>query len=281
MIDILLATYNSENFLTQLLDSLLTQSFTDWQLLCRDDGSTDKTKQIIENYSTKDDRIRLIETDGQRLGAMKSFYQLMTISDSEYLMFCDHDDIWLPKKIEHAFMSMQQTEIQVGKDKPLLVFSDLQVTDQHLNIIDSSFWHYTNLQPQLLTDFASLAGVNCVTGCTMLINKAAKQAALPLGRHALMHDHYIALAVLANGGELILNHHSDILYRQHTDNVLGAFKRIEGKQLIVHRLTHLKEIFLQNCNHIRQARDIAPLSIKDYVCNKWRYKKQLKHYTND
>ena len=275
MTDILLSTYNGEKYLGELLESLLSQTEEDWRLLMRDDGSTDSTMSIYWKYMRKDKRFQLSEDDRGNVGAMKSFELLMQRSRGEYIMFCDHDDVWLPEKIGHCMQTMKQAESEYGKETAIVVYSDLQVVDENLKSLDKSYWHYAGISPEYINDFATLAGNNCVTGCTMMINKAAKDVTGTFGKHAMMHDHVIALQVMADGGKLVKNEHADILYRQHGDNVVGAMKDNRGWSLLLYRLKNMRKIVKQNRQYLAQARDIRELSAWEYIKSKTEYKRKL------
>ena len=84
---ILLATYNSEKYLRQQLDSVLNQSYTDWKLYIRDDGSKDKTLEIVNEYIQRDDRLYLLHDEVKGRGAKNSFLWLLEQTDSSYTMF--------------------------------------------------------------------------------------------------------------------------------------------------------------------------------------------------
>ena len=78
-VNIVLSTYNGAKFLSEQIDSIQAQTFTDWQLLIRDDDSSDKTRDIIVSYMLKDERIKFInEGDHTNLGVINSFYKLIT-----------------------------------------------------------------------------------------------------------------------------------------------------------------------------------------------------------
>ena len=273
MTDILLSTYNSEKYLSRQLDSLIEQTERDWRVLWRDDGSTDNTAEIYKSYAARDERFVVAEL-GVNVGAMRGFEILLEMAESDYIMFCDHDDVWLPDKIRNSLTAMQESENRYAKDTPLLVFGDLKVVDEDLNITDESYWHYAGIKPALTSDFATLAGANCVTGCTMMINHAAKRVSLPFGKHAMMHDHVIALQVIANGGHLVKNDNIDILYCQHGDNVIGATRNRTGVELAWFRLTHIPAIIRQNRAFMLQARDIMPLGWVEYIMKKMEYKRR-------
>ena len=99
-IDILMATYNGEKYIVEQIDSIINQTYKNWNLLIRDDNSTDRTLEIIKNYQKKDARIRILDNNKVNLGIVKNFEKLLKISESELIMFSDQDDIWKKGKIK-------------------------------------------------------------------------------------------------------------------------------------------------------------------------------------
>ena len=89
---ILLSTYNGEKYLKEQLDSIFSQSYKNFEIITRDDGSNDETINILKSYN-----IKILDTD-KNLGAKLSFSTLLNYSvkntDADYFMFCDQDDIW-------------------------------------------------------------------------------------------------------------------------------------------------------------------------------------------
>ncbi|HGQ0598188.1 TPA: glycosyltransferase, partial [Streptococcus pneumoniae] len=71
---ILMTTYNGERYLSQQIDSIRSQTFTNWTLFIRDDGSKDKTIEVIQRYSKIDDRIRFVENPSKFHGAYYNFF---------------------------------------------------------------------------------------------------------------------------------------------------------------------------------------------------------------
>jgi glycosyltransferase involved in cell wall biosynthesis len=219
-----LATYNGAEYLSDLLDSILTQTYVKWRLIVRDDGSSDNTLSIIEAYKKKHEHIiKVLDNKRIRLGACASFSELMEYSTADYIMFCDQDDVWLENKIESLLAALQDLEIKQGKNTPILIHSDLTVTNAQLEILAHSFWRYQHLLPSLGSSFPRLLMQNVVTGCAAVFNRSAKECALPLPRNAIMHDWWLALVVSAFGYVQYLPGPT-VLYRQHTDNVTGAKK---------------------------------------------------------
>jgi hypothetical protein len=221
MIDILLATYNGQAHLAEQIDSLLAQEFVAWRLLARDDGSKDGTVELLEAYAGRlKGRMTLLPNSGGNLGPMGNFLELMRHSDADHIMLCDQDDVWLPGKIGMTLAKMREMESEQGRDKPLLVHTDFRVVDEHLNILAESGWRYQKTDPDR-DSLNRLLVQNVATGCTVMINRALRDLALPVPGEALMHDHWLALAAAAFGKIGYLPTPT-LLYRQHGGNEVGA-----------------------------------------------------------
>ncbi len=219
-IDILLATYNSSDFLRQTIDSIFQQDTVDWQLLISDGGSADATGGIIEKYIRQYPK-KIIRVSSQSpLSACENFSGLLDASSSDHVMFCDHDDIWLPDKISKTFATMQQAEQQYGSHTPLLVFTDTKVVDDNLKVLSDSNLKYQNLDHKRLA-LNHLLLQNVPSGCTMMMNRALVDLSRPIPSRAAMHDHWVSLVAAAFGKILFLDE-STMLYRQHDNNYYGA-----------------------------------------------------------
>lgn len=218
-VTILLAVYNGEKYLDEQIKSLLNQTVNDIKVIIRDDGSTDNSARIIESYcKLYPDKVFCIS--GEATGsAKKNFAKLLECTDDDYIMFCDQDDIWLPSKIELTLEAMKKAEgdqVQI----PVLVHTDLQVVDSNLNVISNSFFKYQQRKPQNIT-LAQLLVENCVTGCTVMINRALKNRCAEIPDECLMHDWWLAL-VATLFGKVVCIEQPTIMYRQHNDNQVGA-----------------------------------------------------------
>ena len=220
-ISILLSTYNGEKYLKEQLNSIWSQSFNDFKVFVRDDGSTDNTVTILKKYEKMyPNKIDILEDNRGNLRSSRSFMKLLENSDNEYIMFADQDDVWNTDKIEKSYRKMQELESIYGRDMPLLVHSNLTVVDEKLDIIAPSFWKYQNINPnkQKLSDFLV---DNNVTGCTMMINRALAEKVKTIAMEAIMHDWWIAMVASVFGKIAYINEPL-MLYRQHGKNDTGA-----------------------------------------------------------
>ena len=225
-IAVLLATYNGARFLKEQLESLFRQSCDDFLLYVRDDGSTDDTLTIVEEFRQKfPGRIVVVDGDEKHVGAAKSFMRLLQYVESDYYMFCDQDDFWHATKIEKTIAHMRDVESRACCDKvcttPVVVSTDLRVVDESRNVLRESF--NADLKIDVFRKHPQMLCVrHVVTGCAMMFNRAARDAALPMSPFALMHDEWVALCTQFRGGKVSVLDEATVDYRQHGSNTLGA-----------------------------------------------------------
>ena len=270
MIEILLSTFQSETYLEEQFRSILTQTYTDWKLLIRDDGSSDNTIKLINDFKNNyPSKIHLLSNNDKHVGVIKSFEFLLNYSKADYIMFCDHDDIWLPEKIEISMIKMIEME-KANPNTPILVHTDLTVVNNQAKIIHPSFWIFSKLDPELLTNFKYLGVCNGITGCTTLMNLKAKQICLPFSKHVLMHDSWIALCVSKYGKIAYINK-STILYRQHEFNKIGAKEIKNAIDYFRVKLLNLKQVINENNKQFKLLNELKYGSIFKYYYFKFLY----------
>ena len=231
---ILLATYNGEAYIREMIDSVLQQDHRDIHIILSDDGSTDKTPAILESYAKDYPRQITHYRSGLRFGnAQDHFLHLLrAFQDAPYIMFCDQDDVWHPDKVRKTLGKMQETE--ADPQTPVLVHTDLRVVDRDLNEISPSFCSLSGFRGDRLA-FHHLLMQNVVTGCTVMVNSAlAKLASGATVQGILMHDWFLALLASACGRIGFLNE-ATIDYRQHGKNTVGA-KNSRSPRYILHRI---------------------------------------------
>lgn len=233
---VLLSTYNGHRYMSELIKSILSQTYRDFTIYIRDDGSTDKTRESLEMMSENNDNIVFFEA-GQNIGSKRSFLKMVEFVESAYYMFADQDDIWMPEKIQKTIDKMLALE----KDCPneaIIVHTDLQLVDGDLRTIASSYWEYCNIPVDMPHKFEMLCHFNDITGCAMMFNHKAKELSEPYLYlqlpHHVYHDVVIGLAVAKNNGIIYPLHEQTILFRRHGDNETDPLKKNES---ILHHLS--------------------------------------------
>ncbi|HHU73173.1 MAG TPA: glycosyltransferase family 2 protein [Clostridiales bacterium] len=259
-VSIVMATYNGEKYLREQLESILASSYEDIEIFVFDDGSKDETIDILRDYESRlPNKIHLKQNE-KNLGVTKNFLQGLCATSSDYIMFCDQDDVWKPDKIEATLKRMLQLEKKTGKDLPLAVFTDATVTDHKLKVISSSFFKSGHLDPKK-TDLAHLLMENKLIGCTIMVNAALRKLLKehPLPEEARFHDWWVALIGAAFGGISYLNQQT-LYYRQHGGNLVGNRNYIDYIKNRIFSLTEQKASldFLQ-----KQAAEFLKIYGKD------------------
>ena len=211
---ILMSTYNGAKYLKDQLQSIINQSYSNWHLYIRDDGSSDETVEIIKSYAKKDSRISIIHDTLGNIGSVRSFFYLLEQVDSNFYMFSDQDDYWKQDKIQKSILLLKQHN---HKRKPICVYTNLQIVDDNLEgnkLLLTKTWQ----------DFPKLFFTNNLYGCTMLFNNFLKEK-IKFDRlnydNIYVHDWWLAL-VCAIFGEIYYLDEPTILYRQHYGNQIGA-----------------------------------------------------------
>ena len=211
MVDILMATYNGEAFLEEQVQSIINQTYREWRLLVHDDGSTDKTMEILHRLAEEDERVVVIEDGVQRLGVARNFIHLVKQSAAAYCMFCDQDDIWLPNKVEEMLSEIKQ----YSQDIPQVVYSNAYLWTSQKGIISdkNTLTYPTTLRQTLFLNTG-------IQGAAAIFNrKMCDRIGEELCFYA-MHDHVLLLAGICFG-EVHYLHESLMYYRQHEHNVTG------------------------------------------------------------
>jgi glycosyltransferase involved in cell wall biosynthesis len=213
---ILLSTFNGEQYLPEQLASFTAQTHANWKLYWRDDGSSDGTVQQMKTFVVGQDPGRCVRhPEGGRMRATGSFLALLRMAlggPAAFFAFADQDDIWLPEKLSHAVAALAD----LPQGHPGLYFCARALVDASLAPVGQV------LAPRRPPGFPAALTQNLAPGCCMMLNRAAadliNQAPLPEGT---WHDWWAYIVVTAYGGTVIAGNTPDILYRQHSANLVG------------------------------------------------------------
>jgi glycosyltransferase involved in cell wall biosynthesis len=124
MVSIIVPAYNAEKFIEETIESVLNQTYTDWELIVVNDGSSDRTKDIISNYCQKDNRIKLIDKKNEGVSATRNvgIYE----ARGTLIAFLDADDVWVPENLSEKVELLNNNEID-------WVFCDMKLIDSNSN----------------------------------------------------------------------------------------------------------------------------------------------------
>lgn len=214
-VNILLPTYNGETYIEDQIKSILNQSYANFQLLIRDDGSKDKTLDIVKKIAQSDKRIKLMTDNRGNLGLVKSIERLLTMANADLIFFADQDDYWIENKIEVFFKHYTSMDI------PILVHSNSYVTDNELRVRGlflNKVSENIGLKDSLFKYF--------VQGSSSMINNKLKNLLLPFPDDVYVHDRYFHI-ISEIVGKRIYIEQPTMYYRQHVNNLIGSKSLIQ------------------------------------------------------
>lgn len=211
LVSVVLGTYNGERYLEEQLVSVLQQTYQALEIIAIDDGSTDKTVEILQKHAALDGRIKVFVNE-RNLGFVRNFEKGAMLSSGEWIAFCDQDDFWMPEKIEKMLNS-------VG-DFPM-IYCDSILCDSQLNDLDKRISDVANFQT--FTDCRQLCVFSRMYGHATLVSRSLFDKARPFIPE-MPHDGWLAFHATLYGGVAFLPE-ALVKYRQHESNVFGAVGR--------------------------------------------------------
>lgn len=239
-VTVVLATYNGERYLREQLDSLLRQKGVSVKIFVRDDGSTDHTHEILDEYQSK---ALLKWYTGEHLNVQNGYLDLLKNAPrSDYYAFCDQDDVWDDDKLLIAVTELDE----MSAEKPAMYYCGQRLVNENLKLIST---HKIASDRSPHTNFL----ISNVAGCTAVFNQClvdAVNGAEP--NFILMHDSWLFKVCLALGGNYYADSTAHINYRQHGNNVAGLNNGVKGKMKQVQRYLNVFEIKKQ-CQSLLQC----------------------------
>lgn len=224
-----MSTYNGERFLREQLDSILFQKNVELQVVIRDDGSTDSTVDILNEY--QDRNLIRWYTDDINLGPARSFMQLLTNApECDFYAFADQDDYWQNDKIVTAIKNIEK------KNELSLYASIVQPVNEKLQPLEKMHMHY-------LQTFGESLVHRYVSGCTMVFTKKMRDIITRYNPQFLpMHDVWIYNIAQAIGADIYFDYTPHILYRLHGNNVIGKSSFVDEWKRRYIRFTNKQQI---------------------------------------
>lgn len=203
-----MASYNGEKYIGEQLDSILSQGYRNIEIVIVDDGSTDNTASIIQEYQQRHPFIRFLQNESN-LGVSKTFVRAIIECRGQLVALADQDDIWMPQKLQVLFDAIGDYDAAYGNS--LLV-------DAAGGSLDKTFAALMNMKTY--KSGASFLFSNTVPGHAMLVKMDFLQSIMPFPAE-VFYDHWIGFNAASNNG---IRYVDEILvhYRQHESNAVGT-----------------------------------------------------------
>lgn len=111
LVSVIMPAYNASAYIQEAIDSIIAQTFPNWELIIVDDGSTDNTAMLVNEYLLKDNRIQYYYQENGKQGKARNL--AISKSKGEYLAFLDADDLWLPEKLEIQVKEIKEKKVDL------------------------------------------------------------------------------------------------------------------------------------------------------------------------
>jgi glycosyltransferase involved in cell wall biosynthesis len=213
-VSVVVPVYNGERYLQKTLESILVQTYTNYEIICVDDGSKDGSMHILNSYG---DRLQVIQQENTgQAGARNAGAKVATGS---YIAFLDQDDLWYPSKLE------LQVQLLEANPEAVMVHCDMDVIDETGNVIQRNIISPTrNASPPKGLTMTRLFGWNpCIYPSTMLIRRGAFDRVGGFDPELPCYGEDIDLMLrLRTEGRFLFLERAGILYRRHLNNCSGS-----------------------------------------------------------
>lgn len=209
MISVCMATFNGEEYIQEQLKSILKQLTSDDEVIISDDGSSDRTLEIISNFN--DNRITIVKSE-EKGNPTFNFENAIRNSSGDIIFLADQDDVWLNNKV--SVMSQLITD---GAD---LVLSNCKVVDDSLHVINNSYFSFLHNKGDLISNLLQ----NRFIGCCMAFRSSIRNMVIPFPVNIPAHDWWIGLVALKKG-RVVFCSEPLMLYRRHGNNASSTSEK--------------------------------------------------------
>ena len=228
-ISVAMATYNGEKYLKDQIDSIMCQLNDNDEIIISDDGSIDKTLEIIKSYNDK--RIKVIS--GPHRGVKQNFANAIKECTGKFIFLSDQDDIWIKGKVEKVLNKFYETNCTC-------VVHDCVVFNSETNKnIYESYFKYRNSGRGIIKNIWK----NSYIGCCMAFDSNIKDLILPIPNDIEMHDQWIGILSEKKGKSIFIDDKL-IRYRRHSGNV-SEMKRYPFIKMVKNRLCFIWRLYFE------------------------------------
>ena len=207
LISVVLISYNGEQYIEQQIQSVLSQSYPRFELIVSDDGSTDGTMGILEEFRKNHENVHVYVNDGVN-GIHGNLTHGLSKTQGEFIAICDQDDVWDPQKLEILSSHLE------GKSA---AYCDSALIDENGHSIGMTMKQFIGgADLNIDSNYKVLLIDNCVSGHAMLFRRELLARVLPFSELP-MYDQQIALVAAASQG-VVYADRTMVFHRQHAGN---------------------------------------------------------------
>ena len=272
---ILCPLYDSEDYIRQEVDSVVNQTFTNWELLFANDNANQATIDIINEFMAKDSRIRMMGNDTGRHGSHGNYRNLIINADTkndsfDYYTYMDNDDVWKPDKLEVYVRKAEEVKKEKGEDTPICFTCNMEIIDTQGNLIDPDFassyaYEIKNPVDAFLT--------HRVFGCNLFIDRQIFFAMREVMKDpdfssGISFDNFTYQMGFALGADVSFIPKVLMSYRRHLTNATKEavynvtpsyiLKSIAGIKQVIHNNAYIARDSIDAIDYILKLKQVSP-----------------------
>ncbi|WP_158288314.1 glycosyltransferase family 2 protein [Mucilaginibacter psychrotolerans] len=253
LVSVIMPAYNAQKYIAESIESVMNQTYTNWELIVIDDGSNDNTGNIIKQYKQQDARIKSISQQNSGQGNAKNAG--IATSKGEYIAFLDADDLWLKEKLEVSVSALKAANVE-------LLFTNYSVFNNELDVNKTTTMQVGNAIYKGREGIITFLNYNQIPNLTVLVKREAIISAGKFTDIKVAEDYEMWLRMLGMGHTFQSIAAPLSLYRMH-DNSITAKDRHATFELI----QIIKDFGSKNHGYTNEARKIAREKIKYWLYN--------------
>lgn len=263
-VEVILTTYNGEKYLAKQLESITEQTCKEFTLKIYDDCSSDSTEEIILNFIEKNKSLNcLFIKNKKNLGWKKNFIEALKKSDSDYILFCDQDDLWEKNHISKIVSVLQDYEdANVVCSNYVIIDENDKITDSKKNFLFDDSVEKIAFKPK---NFEVQR-----PGCSYGVRRTFIDEYLGDWDSQWAHDEFVWYLSIVNNSLFRVNFES-LKYRRHGENASGFVKsrseqisRLESKNKCINFLISIKKDDPESVEILRKLENFTKLRIEQY-----------------
>lgn len=234
MISVCIPTYNGEKFIKEQIDSILSQLSAEDEIIISDDGSMDKTLEILSSYN--DLRIKIFhhvdsyKSENRFNLTSRNISNALVKASGDLIFLADQDDVWTPDKVAICKSNLKFND---------LILHDCEIIDEHGKLLNHSYFNYNHSKPGITRNLLK----NSYLGCCMAMKRSVLEFAFPFPKQEVPHDIWLGI-VAEKFGKVVFLNNKLVKYRRHGNNLSASGEKSSNNIIfkIKYRLIILWEL---------------------------------------
>jgi len=221
LVSVIIPTYNSEEYIEELLDSILNQSYKNFKIIISDDASEDSTQNILKEYKRREPEKFVLNFNKENQGLVGNINRLIPLTSGDYIACADHDDIWRKEKLEKQveFLENNRDYIACSTDREL-------ITSEGKTLVNSRWREKHGIKKEtddFTTPLSDKKNWRTAFNTLMFRNeKSSVDKVFPIPREITQADYWI-VSFLSLDGKIGYIYEPLVKYRIHKNNLSGNY----------------------------------------------------------